>query len=247
MGYNEFAMYGSFKFDKSLPKNIIEIFKKMNENYELGSDWYKEQFKNQRIEAEWCPWKYNLEQNTLENMNCFGLNHNYYFIDWLSWIIESVCIPNDIKLNGYGYWKDDNNSYLRDIQPNRRHYGDGDFKVIDNYIKTHGTFFGSDDFKTSIKVTNKIVSPKKVKVKNEKSPNDGKIKGSFCVTGKVSMLRNEFKQLGIDNGFEFKNSITQDLTYLICNDKNSTSSKIKTAKKYGIKILTEEEFKKLFN
>ena len=61
------------------------------------------------------------------------------------------------------------------------------------------------------------------------------------------MLRNEFKQLGIDNGFEFKNSITQDLTYFICNDKNSTSSKIKTAKKYSIKILTEEEFKKLFN
>lgn len=238
-----FDMYGEFKFDKQLPSEIIKIFKDINEDCERGSEWFRDAFKNQNIVAEWCPWVYDEKKNTLHELpDASYLNNNYWFVDWLGWIIESICIPYSIKLNGEGYWHDDGNAELRDEHfpcENFLPEGDGKFFVEDNFIKVKGIFFGNDDWKKTVRRVNNIVKPKEV---IEKKPTED-IKGSFCVTGKVSMSRNEFQKLGVAHGYEFKSSVTKDLTFLVCNDPNSTSSKIKNAKKNGIKVITEDEFR----
>lgn len=65
---------------------------------------------------------------------------------------------------------------------------------------------------------------------------------SFCVTGSlVSMKRDDFVKLIESHGGKFA-SVGKGLDYLICNDKNSTSSKLKKATTLGIPIITEEEF-----
>ena len=61
-----------------------------------------------------------------------------------------------------------------------------------------------------------------------------------CITGKrdkdiVSFLKS--------NGIDLVNSVTKDVELLICEDINSTSSKIITAKKRGIQILDLDTFK----
>jgi DNA ligase (NAD+) len=66
---------------------------------------------------------------------------------------------------------------------------------------------------------------------------------SFCVTGAlVSMKRDGFKDLVLNNGGSFKTSVSNGLTYLVTNDKDSGSSKNQKAAKYGTKIIDEEEF-----
>jgi NAD-dependent DNA ligase len=62
----------------------------------------------------------------------------------------------------------------------------------------------------------------------------------ICITGKrdkdiLSFLKN--------NGIEIVNSVTRDVQLLICDDVNSNSSKIITAKKRGIEILDLDTFK----
>ena len=65
---------------------------------------------------------------------------------------------------------------------------------------------------------------------------------SFCVTGKlVSMKRDDLIKLIEENGGKFT-SVGKGLDYLICNDKDSGSSKMEKAKKLGITVITEDEF-----
>ena len=67
---------------------------------------------------------------------------------------------------------------------------------------------------------------------------------SFCITGKLSMKREELIKIIEANGGKIA-SVNKDLTYLICNDKTSTSSKMQKAKDLNITIITEDEFMKL--
>lgn len=65
---------------------------------------------------------------------------------------------------------------------------------------------------------------------------------SFCITGKLnSMKRDDFIKVIEENGGKFA-SVGKGLDYLICNDKNSGSSKMEKAKKLGITVITEDEF-----
>jgi NAD-dependent DNA ligase len=59
----------------------------------------------------------------------------------------------------------------------------------------------------------------------------------------------EFINLVNRHGFDCndKYGVTKSTAALIAADKNSTSSKIKNAKKYGIPIYTRDEFVKLYN
>jgi DNA ligase (NAD+) len=66
---------------------------------------------------------------------------------------------------------------------------------------------------------------------------------SFCVTGSLSAMgRKEFNELVVEYGGISKNSVSEGLSYLVTNDKNSGSGKNKKAKKYNIPIIDEEEF-----
>ena len=64
---------------------------------------------------------------------------------------------------------------------------------------------------------------------------------SFCITGKLSMKRDDLVKIIEANGGKIA-SVNKNLTYLICNDKDSTSGKSKKAKDLGVTVITEEEF-----
>ena len=144
MGYS-FYMNGQLKFSKELPENVKAIFREMNNECELGRKWYRKNFQNRHICAEWCPWIYDEENNGLEVIDCVEeYSHNYWFLDWLVWIIESFCIPNGIEMNGKGHWEDG-----------------GKFTVAGNVIETQGHFDGSDDYKRSIRRLNRLLKKAK--------------------------------------------------------------------------------------
>lgn len=73
---------------------------------------------------------------------------------------------------------------------------------------------------------------------------NGKI---FCITGKLKEFKNrdELKKVIESRGGKVTGSVSSKTNYLINNDINSTSSKNETAKKLGIPIITEEDFKNL--
>ncbi|MBQ8218158.1 MAG: hypothetical protein IJZ79_02530 [Bacilli bacterium] len=69
---------------------------------------------------------------------------------------------------------------------------------------------------------------------------------SFCITGKLSMKREDLVKIIEAHGGKFA-SVSKNLTYLICNDKTSTSGKSKKAKELGISVITEDDFMEMIN
>lgn len=83
-----------------------------------------------------------------------------------------------------------------------------------------------------------------IKIKQKKQ---GVLTGmSFCVTGSLaSMGRKEFQATVVENGGIAKDSVSDGLTYLVTNDKDSGSAKNQKAQKLGVKLINEDEFLKL--
>lgn len=80
--------------------------------------------------------------------------------------------------------------------------------------------------------------------------NDNVLEGkTFVITGKVKAFKNrdELKSFIESKGGKVTGSVTSKTSYLINNDTESTTAKNQTAKKMGIPIIGEEEFKKLLN
>lgn len=67
---------------------------------------------------------------------------------------------------------------------------------------------------------------------------------NFCFTGKVPITRNELEESITKNGGEFSSSVTKNCTHLIAG-LNPTKHKIETATKYGIKIISYDEYLKM--
>lgn len=67
---------------------------------------------------------------------------------------------------------------------------------------------------------------------------------NFCFTGKVPITRNELEDSITKNGGEFSSSVTKNCTHLIAG-LNPTKHKIETATKYGIKIISYDEYLKM--
>lgn len=68
---------------------------------------------------------------------------------------------------------------------------------------------------------------------------------SFCLTGKMSKGRAEISTDLEALGHTTKDDVVSGLTYLVCADTSSTSSKMKKAAKLGVKVISEEEMWKL--
>lgn len=64
---------------------------------------------------------------------------------------------------------------------------------------------------------------------------------SFCLTGTMSKSRKEIEKDIEQKGFESIDDVKSGLSYLVCADKSSNSSKTKKATKLGIKIIDEQE------
>lgn len=70
---------------------------------------------------------------------------------------------------------------------------------------------------------------------------------TFCVTGKLKEYKNRDELIKFieNNGGKVVSTISKNVNYLINNDINSTSSKNKKAKEYGIPIISEVELKQM--
>ena len=72
----------------------------------------------------------------------------------------------------------------------------------------------------------------------------GKFSGkSFCFTGELkTMKRQDAENLVKQNGGSTKSSVTKDLSFLVTNDVSSGSSKNQKAAKFGVPVISEQEF-----
>lgn len=64
---------------------------------------------------------------------------------------------------------------------------------------------------------------------------------TFCFTGAGTRSRSELTQLVESSGGRVLNAVTKELNYLVIADVASTSSKAVKARKYGTKLITEEQ------
>ena len=74
----------------------------------------------------------------------------------------------------------------------------------------------------------------KVQLKTAGTKLIGKV---FCITGSLSRSRSQIETWIKDNGGGVSSDVTSRTTHLVCNDKDSKSSKMKKAQKKGIPIL----------
>ena len=117
---------------------------------------------------------------------------------------------------------------------------DFDFSILDNIGAETNEAIHNFDYSTAIELLNNYVTLK--------APEEKEISAlSFVITGSVPMGRSALTALIEYKGFEVKNRVTHDTTYLICNDINSTSSKAQTARQYGIPIITVDRALELIN
>jgi len=70
---------------------------------------------------------------------------------------------------------------------------------------------------------------------------------SFCFTGAANLPRKILEQKVTENGGSVKSSVNKDLSYLVTNDTDLTSSKALNAKKFNVKIISEETFLNMLN
>lgn len=159
----------------------------------------------------------------------------------------------DKIISFYGY------DTLLDLAKNVSFYKDAFAEKINELISKVGYPSGIYELTMSkfldyildnIKIVNKIISDYRYNAleTTQKATKTNKNNMSVCFTGKLNtMSRSEASKLAENNGFEVKDGVTKNLTYLITNDKNSGSSKNKKAQQFGVKILSEEDFLNLLN
>ena len=70
---------------------------------------------------------------------------------------------------------------------------------------------------------------------------------SFCITGELSLGRETVHDWIRSKGGEIKTGVSKNLDYLVTNDIGSGSSKNKKAAELGVKIINEDELKKMGN
>lgn len=67
-----------------------------------------------------------------------------------------------------------------------------------------------------------------------------------CFSGKMTMVRKDLEAMVVAKGASVKKSVTKDTTLLVTDDADSTSKKIQDAKKKGVKVISEQEFMKMY-
>jgi DNA ligase (NAD+) len=68
---------------------------------------------------------------------------------------------------------------------------------------------------------------------------------SFAITGSLTKPRKEIEDQIISLGGQVVSAVSKNTDYLITNETKSNSSKFINAQKFGIKIMTEDEFESL--
>ncbi|MBU3935173.1 NAD-dependent DNA ligase LigA [Patescibacteria group bacterium] len=83
-------------------------------------------------------------------------------------------------------------------------------------------------------------------VKIKKTTTTAKLAGlKFAITGDLSLPRHQIVEKIETAGGQVVNTLSRNTTYLICNQKNSSSTKFKLAQKLNIKIISETQLRQL--
>ena len=65
---------------------------------------------------------------------------------------------------------------------------------------------------------------------------------TICFTGKMPEKRSFYEKLAAERGFRAVDSVTAALTLLVAADVNDSSTKLRNARKAGVKIISLDEF-----
>lgn len=83
-------------------------------------------------------------------------------------------------------------------------------------------------------------------IPEEKQTRGGKLSNlHFVLTGKMSISRKEYEKQIIEHGGIIDGGIKKTTNYLVTNDLNSNSSKMKKAKEFGTQLIDENKLKEL--
>ena len=111
-------------------------------------------------------------------------------------------------------------------------------------INSLGLFFKNT---TNIKILDKLKKVLKINSVKEKKNNGKLYNKSFLITGKLNGIsRSEAKSLIENNSGKILSNVNKKLDFLITGEK-PTPKKVNLAQELKIKIITQEEFKKLLN
>tara|TARA_B100000745_G_scaffold231960_1_gene155943 strand:+ start:4565 stop:6595 length:2031 start_codon:yes stop_codon:yes gene_type:complete len=78
------------------------------------------------------------------------------------------------------------------------------------------------------------------------APSEGVLQGkSFCVTGSLSMSKKKTQQMVEEHGGTWHKSVTKSTAYLIAEDPDGNSSKLMKARRQGVTILSEIDFRNM--
>lgn len=140
------------------------------------------------------------------------------------------------------------NSVAKDLVKNFSSYEDFrlkvdnkfDFSVLNGFADSKSNSLLNFDYS----LADKVYSYLKIENKNKKEKTQDLKDYNFVVTGKLESFKNRTElQKEIEKlGGKVVGSISKKTSYLINNDKNSTSAKNMAAMKLNIPILTEKEF-----
>jgi DNA ligase (NAD+) len=112
-----------------------------------------------------------------------------------------------------------------------------DIKVLKGYSD-----ISSETITTGLKAYSSVIKHLLTVINLTEQKAEGRLSGkSFCFTGAMSQPRNLYQEYVISNGGKNLSTVTKDLDYLVCNEDKG-SSKSQKAKKYGIAIITEQQF-----
>jgi len=111
--------------------------------------------------------------------------------------------------------------------------------AISTYFSTHGNPAIAREILGHLNLDPKTDTTKKV----------NKTMKSVCFTGKApsEYTRSKLENIAVENGYEPKSGVSKDLTVLVTNDLNGSSSKMKSAKKHNVSCMTYEDFFKTIN
>jgi len=85
----------------------------------------------------------------------------------------------------------------------------------------------------------KVLSEVTITYPEEKEVMQGKLQGSFCVTGTLSKPRKQIHKLIEENGGTIASGVSKGLDYLVAGEK--AGSKLDKARSLGVKVISEQE------
>ena len=124
----------------------------------------------------------------------------------------------------------------------------GDWTIFEGFGPEISKAINNFDY-TEADIVAELLTFIQPKVQNEVTPAAAIKDKVFVITGRLLLVQNRQKLSNIveEKGGKVTDSISSKTNYLVCNDKNSTSTKMRKAKELNIPIISEKELLELCN